>query len=528
MSGSAPFTESLSRYLAGRRWFAGKSETLRSTEVVESIPIQTDENPAFLLFVRVGYASGSEQTYALPLRHVSPDEKRPEAAPSTSGYLVEGGRGGVLADALENRTFALWLLRTVKEGIESAGVAGKFIGVPAGACKRLLDAPPEALDPSMLSVEQSNTSIKYGERAILKFFRRVEEGINLDDETGRFLTEKAHFEHTPLVAGSIEYRREGNPPATIALLQGFVRNRGDAWKYALDSLDEYFERAEQSGNPIPPLPVKAPSGRRLAESEPPRDARNLMGGFLSAAGLLGKRTAELHLALASGPEDPNFAPEGFSQHHRDRLLHGITGLAGEALRLLRDNIPHIEPPTREKALCAIAGWDAAFSRCRQLLERPLTAQRIRIHGDYHLGQVLFTGGDFFIIDFEGEPERPLAERRAKHSPLRDVAGMLRSFHYASCAALVRRKAQSAGAALLTGPLAQWACCWRRWVCAEFLRSYLSAADSATFLPRDETELDALLNFFLLEKAAYEVIYELRNRPDWLPIPLDGILELVEP
>jgi trehalose synthase-fused probable maltokinase len=524
ISGSVSFTEALSKYLLEKRWFAGKSEKLRSTEVVECIPLESEKDGVFLLLVRVLYASGGEQTYALPLRSVPASEGE---ATGTSRYLIAGNQETVLSDALENRAFALWLLRAIREGIESAGIAGKLVGIPAVASERLLDAPASALEPSVLRVEQSNTSINYGGRAILKFFRRVEEGINLDYESGRFLTETAHFEHVPPVAGSIEYQRDGRAAATLAILQGFVPNRGDAWKYTLEAVDEYLGRAERAGGMPPAEPAPAGLSNRMGSCEPPLEVRNVIGSYLSDAALLGRRTAELHLALSADAEDPVFAPEGFSPLDRDALAHELATLAGEALRLLREKIPHLDPAAREKASRVVAGWDRMFAQCRRLLDRPLTAQRTRIHGDYHLGQVLVTGNDFVIIDFEGEPERPLAERRSKHSPLRDVAGMLRSFHYASCTALLRRSPESGGPATLTGPLAPWARYWRRWASAEFLRMYFATAATAAFMPHDETELDALLKFFLLQKATYEVIYELRNRPDWLPIPLDGIIELAE-
>ncbi|MGH9378842.1 MAG: phosphotransferase, partial [Terriglobia bacterium] len=266
----------------------------------------------------------------------------------------------------------------------------------------------------------------------------------------------------------------------------------------------------------------------LTATGPPAFVREAIGGYLDSAALLGQRTAELHLALSENRSDPGFAPEPFSHHDCEALSADAARLAGQAVHLLEERLEFIPPLAREKALRLLSSKGRLFDRCREILARPVTAERTRVHGDYHLGQVLFTGTDFVIIDFEGEPERPLGERRSKQSPLRDVAGMFRSFHYAASSVLLPRTSDAAGDAApeRMALLDAMGRTWRLWVSAQFLKAYLETAGNAGFVPQDREELKRLLNVFLIDKAVYEIVYELRNRPSWVTIPLDGILELL--
>lgn len=515
--------ELLPAYLKGRRWFAGKSETLAKVEVEDSIALPE----AFLFLVRVHYASGNSQRYALPLI-ASPLPDAPLAASSGAEQIVipssAGLSGCVLSDALEDSHFAMFLLDFIRNQATIEGGAGALAAERTRAFAKLAGAASSAeLEPALMRVEQSNTSIRYGRRLMLKFYRRPEEGVNLDFETGRFLTEKAAFEHTPPVAGAIEYRRAGKPASTLAVLQGFVENKGDAWSYTLQQFDRYFERnAALSGKDLSDWVVRG-LPLDLAGGAPADFIREAIGDYLDSAALLGQRTAELHLALTHDRLDADFAPEPFTRRDAEALSQAALALAGQSLILLEARLDFLPPPVRQKAFRLIDQKDALFARCRAILSHPIEAERIRAHGDYHLGQVLYTGTDFVIIDFEGEPERPLSERRYKQSPLRDVAGMLRSFHYAASTGALRRA--SATPADLLNALAHF---WRHWVSVQFLRAYLHTAGNAPFVPRDREQLKTLLDLFLIEKAIYEIIYELRNRPDWVVIPLDGILDALLP
>lgn len=511
----------LPAFLQSKRWFAGKSEKIASIGIEDSFSLPA----GFIFLIAVAFESSRSQRYALPLAARS-SESAVINDPARMIIPASAGRPAcALSDALDDSRFAMALLDSIRSGSLVNGENGALAASATNWLKDFADSRSAGwlsqLQPSVMRVEQSNTSVNYGGALMLKFFRRPEEGVNLDFETGRFLTEKAHFAHTPPVAGHIEYRRPGRPPATLALLQGFVKNQGDAWSYTLRSLDQYFSRA--SANELVVEPPAAPL-LSLAASEPPRSAREIIGEYLDSAALLGQRTAELHLALAHDPSDPEFAPEPFASQDRESLSTAMVALAGQSIELLESRLDFLPDLSRHKAKRVLEKRAALLGHCKEIARRPMTAARARIHGDYHLGQVLYTGTDFVIIDFEGEPERPLSARRLKQSPLRDVAGMLRSFSYAAGAALLSLGGDAADSPVEESSLRRLARFWTRWVKARYLRSYLETSRGAAFVPTDPAGLDLLLRLFVMDKALYEIIYELRNRPDWVSIPLDGVLD----
>jgi maltose alpha-D-glucosyltransferase/alpha-amylase len=387
------------------------------------------------------------------------------------------------------------------------------------------------LPPSLIRAEQGNTSVVYGNKMILKVFRRVEQGVNPDHEVGRYLTEHCHFAHTAPVLGAIEYRPAPKAePMTLALLQTFVPNQGDAWQYTLDELGSYFDRV-----------LALPEGERtfeplsgslldLAQQDLPVRARELIQSYLDSAALLGKRTAQLHLALATDTEDPNFAPEPFSPHYQRSMYQSMRTLRGNVGEQLMHRLKNLPGPVQEQAREVIKRDGEILNCFKKLLDRKFTGLRIRCHGDYHLGQVLHADHDFVIIDFEGEPVRSLNERRLKRSPLRDVASIVRSFHYAANMALLGEGAGLSGLSSVRPEdrelLEPWAHFWYSWVSATFLRAYHETAVTGSFLPRSPEEFAVLFEAFLMEKAVYELGYELGHRPAWVRIPLQGIMQLL--
>jgi maltose alpha-D-glucosyltransferase/alpha-amylase len=423
--------------------------------------------------------------------------------------LADPGLGRALLDAITRR-------RTFQ------GLAGRLVGSHSGSFRRVRGPADVSLEPSPLQAEQSNTSVVYGDRLVLKLFRHLEDGENPDLEIGRFLTEQVGFPHIPPVAGSIEYRSRRGRPMTVGMLQGFVANEGDSWGYTLDVLNHYLEDVltQQPEQREPSLPRRR-SMLELAHKKLPPLALESFGAYLESARLLGRRTAELHVALASNKEDPRFAPEPFTHLYQRSLYQSMRTLTEGVFRVLRSKARDLP-----QAVQILDLQGAIEERFRRILEPKIEALRIRCHGDYHLGQVLYTGRDFVIIDFEGEPARPLSERRIKRSPLTDVAGMIRSFHYAAYTALM---GQTGGATPVENPavLEPWALFWYSWVSATFLQSYLEVPATAAFLPPSGEDLRTLLDLFLLEKALYELGYEVNNRPQWLRIPIEGVIQLLE-
>jgi maltose alpha-D-glucosyltransferase/alpha-amylase len=254
----------------------------------------------------------------------------------------------------------------------------------------------------------------------------------------------------------------------------------------------------------------------------PQVAQELIGAYLESARLLGDRTARMHLALADPAGGADFAPEPFSDHYRIGLYHGMIQQANRGLQLLRKRLPHLPEAAQVDGRRVLEFEAQIRERFRPLRDQRIGGVRTRHHGDFHLGQVLYTGKDFVIIDFEGEPQRPLSERRLKRSPLRDVAGMLRSFQYAAWFALPRHVVRPQALPALES----WAAFWTGWVGAEYLNGYFTAARGAPFVPASIEHVRVLLDAFLLEKAVYEIGYELNNRPDWVRIPLRGVQSLL--
>ena len=338
---------------------------------------------------------------------------------------------------------------------------------------------------------------------------------------GRFLTEKTNFGQIAPLAGSLEYRRDAGEPVTLAVLQGYVPNQGDAWQYTLNTLARYFQGEELLNSEPPAMPRNV---LQAGAGDLPEAAARTIGSYLDSARLLGRRTAELHSALASDPTDPAFAPERITPQDQRSIYQSMSGLSMRSTELLRSQLTKLPQDAREEARQVLDIEPRIAGAFKKFLSRRQDTTRIRIHGDYHLGQVLYTGHDFVIIDFEGEPTRTLYERRLKRLALRDVAGMLRSFDYASQAAL---RSDQIPADVLPR-LRSWGRFWVASVSAAFLKTYLATAGKASFVPQSAEDLDLQLTTMLLEKALYELRYELNMRPDWVRIPLRGILEVISP
>ncbi|HZY84494.1 MAG TPA: putative maltokinase [Gemmataceae bacterium] len=487
----------LPAYLRGQRWFGGKARQIESVRFTDWGELPAGSTWAFLTLLEVYFADGGRDLYCLPLALSSGAAAERIVATLRSRALARltGHPGGALLhDALADDAVCAALLGAIAEGSEIRLKAGRVRAFTTAAFPALRGRVEDPLPVTRGPESSSNTLVLFGERLLLKVFRRLEAGTNPDFEVGRYLTEATDFDRIPKVAGAIEYHPPQGEHYTLAILQALVANQGDGWRHALDELSRYFERAARGG----------------------------VGPYLDAAATLGRRTAEMHRALAAGKSDPAFAPEPMTADDVAALAQDILAQGRQALEGTRESLgrlPESVAPAARQFL------DEAPAVLRRWAEAPGVrpgAIKIRCHGDYHLGQVLWADDDFVILDFEGEPTRTIAERRAKQSPLKDVAGMLRSFDYAAYAGLF---AFTQDRPDHFGRLAPEAERWRQAVSAAFLDAYRATA--ADLLPADAAQRAALLDAFLLAKALYELVYELNNRPDWARIPLRGILALLE-
>jgi maltose alpha-D-glucosyltransferase / alpha-amylase len=515
---SHAFTEhTLPDCLQHCRWFGGKAHALRSVEVLETVPLTceaTGVDAGRLGFLQVNYFDVAPEMYLLPLQLTADGQ----GSESVVARFASSEGEGVLVDALDEENFRSALFEIILGEKRLGGGSGELAGICGEAFKAQSAEFTLPMPSRALRAEQSNSSIIYDGRYFLKLYRKPEPGQNPDAEVLRFLSERQKFTNVPAYCGAIEHRVHGVEARVLALLVANVPNEGDAWEYTQWALGRYHERV-LTNERVLALPTGSSEGMT------PELIDEIVGGvYPERVRQLGERTGQMHLALAADPEDPHFAPEPFTGLYQRALYQSMRSGTRRMSQLLQQRLASLPEEYRGEAAALLQRQGEILSRQAALLEHKISATRIRHHGDYHLGQVLNTGRDFCIIDFEGEPARPLSERRIKRSPLRDVAGMLRSFQYAAYTALARQHGLKAGE---TENLEKWTEIWVKTVSANFLDAYLGAAKGASFLPGSEKALKVLLDAFLLEKAVYEVCYELNNRPQWIYIPVRGIMHILD-
>src|SRR6185295_16291425 len=516
--------------LPTRGWFLGAARALRNVEITEAIPVG---DAAALVLLEVDYADVEGEIYALPLTFAPAADSRltrrlrragsPPIVVRLESDVPEGT--GLLYDPIGEPAFSGALLEAIAGG-------KSFRGGQRELAAEAFPALPEIrgegnLTPSLLRAGDDCAPVRFGDRLVLKLHRKLEAGVNPDLEIRRFLAERTDFRHVPRLAGALEIRERRSEPMSLGVLEEYVPNEGDAWSYTQDALGRYFDRVLAVWETVGRAPVPVPSAPllELAERRIPGEDFERIGTYLPTVRLLGERTAELHIALASGA-GKDFEPEPFSELYQRSLFDSMRSVVKKNFRLLRQNLQRLSPPVREAAEQVLAAEERIIERFRRLTERKLAAQRTRIHGAYHLARLLYTGRDFVILEFEGEPWRSLSERRLKRSPLRDVASMLRSFQYAAYVKLFEETAAGMIPAESLPALEGWALLWERWVSAAFLQAYLQRARGAPFLSPAAEETAILLDSYLLKRAVNEIVYELDHRPDWVRIPLQGIRQIL--
>ena len=509
----------LPEFLCRQRWFSSKARPIDVARLIDGGPLEPPRTP-YMAIVEIRFHDGGLDRYALPLYVLSPDAaaRLLETRPGAAIAWLDHADGRLLVDAMADDDACRALLASIGEQREYRLMEGAVLTVR--------DVPPQANEHddaqrvTRSGAEQSNSSVIFGRTAILKLYRRLEPGPHPELELGRYLREDG-FTDVPAVLGSMEYVR-GTESSALGVLHAVVPNATDGWDHALAHLSRYYPRVVHR----PPDDAQAlcPAGHLVQASRRPiaAEARSMIGEYLDAARTLGTQTAHLHLTLARGTEN-GLVPEPLNPSDISRVVDSTRARLRRALSQLAARRQTFTPHASERAGALLAHECRMSELLDRLSATAINATRTRVHQDYHLGQLLWTGRRYVLLDFEGEPLRPLVERRAKRSPLTDVAGMLRSYSYAAWSGLFAwsraHNVDSSGAEA-------WASLWETAVAVTFLGNYLEATRGASFIPGDVDQLVALLELLMLDKGVYELEYELNNRPDWVLVPVEGLLRLL--
>jgi maltose alpha-D-glucosyltransferase/alpha-amylase len=519
----------LPAYLKTRRWFQGKDRPIRSIEALDDIPIP--DTSAHILLGQVEYNDGDPEVYLLPgsvaVGEAGEQVKATLADVSVAQLHAEDGTRGVLYSAIWDPAFCDTLFSAIVRRRRFKGRAGELVGSHNRAFRATWGQSHPDLGAAVLKAEQSNTSIVYGNRFILKIYRRVEAGIHPEIEVGAFLTDR-NFPHSAPLTGAIEYRANNGDVTAVAAMHAFVQDQqGDAWHYTLDSLSQFFEAALARKESDFAGPEGSHHPMDLRKMEIPPHVHEAIGGYLDSAQLLGRRVADLHLALSSDPSDPQFAPEAFTDHYRQAMFHALMSLTAETFQLLRQQLSVLPDGTRSDASKVLELREEIRTFSRLISERRIAALRIRLHDDLELRRVLHTGKDFVFIGFDGRPDRTLGARRIKRSPLRDVASLLLSFQYAAQAVFFDQLPGVTRRPETTAALEFWSRYWSDWVSAIFLKGYFDALGQSPLVPSNDADVRLLLDTCLLEQALEQASLELRDHPEWVRVPLGLIQRILE-
>ena len=510
---SAFTNEILERYIPKKRWYAGKSSSLKYIEINDYFDMHSDKNHYFGILIEVHFKESFFQNYFLPIAFMAGEELDTNTLISAASF---NGQEGYLVDALHIEEYR----RLLYENIMNQSIG--FDSVQFHKSSKIAFEGYES--SNFLGAEQSNTSIVYNKKYILKIFRRIYISTNPDYEISRFLTEVADYPNTPKYAGSINLNvGEENDTITLGLMQDFIPNQGDAWKYFLNEIDEIFSAIKTKSVDLETIDDVV-LYKKIKHVNLPKPLLNWVGGeFFSKIEQLAKRTAEMHVALGSDSRDTAFVPDNFNGDFEVWLKNRLIYQFQNRLNTIENNFHKLSGESLEMA-------QEFLSRKREIRRRfldfnwtKLKSERIRIHGDYHLGQVLVKDDDFYILDFEGEPESTIRDRKVKQPPIKDVAGLLRSFHYAIYSVILnnpdkfeidREEAMAYGERLY------------KYITGVFLSDYINYVQQNNLNIGYIKEVEFLLKYTMLEKAVYELGYELNSRPRWAIIPLKGIISII--
>jgi len=520
-------TEVLPDYLMKVRWFGGKGRVIENIRIVSHASLPLEDNSALFLIAEIQYQSGLPEFYQLPVLF-STDQNAsfikdtyPQAVLSN---LVIAGQEGILYDAIFSEDLQLAIFNRMAHH-HDLDLKDSEITFTGNKELRSYVNQHEKIKSKVLSAEQSNTSLSFDNKFFLKIYRKVDKAINPDLEITQYLSKHAGFKHIPGFLGAVEWKfREGT--MVLGMMQEMVENSGDVWEHMQGRLDSFYEKI-LSGTTIqaPPALLNSSLTEPAGYEDLPPEFKDILDAPLAEqAALLGTRTAEMHLAMLKGTDLPEFRPEEYSLHYQRSLYSSLQSLVRAAFQNQSRNIKKLSENVKAEAEEVLNMRSDILEVFKRIYQKKIDVVKIRTHGDYHLGQVLFTGKDFVILDFEGEPAKSYSERRIKRSALRDVAGMIRSFHYAAYVSLFLDDKISPED---TAKLLPYAEQWYHYMSGFFMKAYLEKVKNTSLIPDNKQDLDVLMQTFLLEKAVYELNYELNNRPDWVMVPIRGIKAIMK-
>jgi trehalose synthase-fused probable maltokinase len=485
-------------YMRKCRWFAGKARMIKFLKVQQLLNMPIDGGLSYLVVLHVGYTYGDEEKYAMPVSFL-PDDYELLGQVNHKAFITRitaDGKQGWLIDAIYDFRFQTQLFENIWGNAETKQEKGALVYHKGkGLAETDENMGYLCVVPDL---EQSNSSLIYGNKYFFKLYRKLFHEINPEVEMLQFLTESGGFKNIPAYCGSLSLERPGTPPVTLGLMMQKVASKSDSWVSTGDDLNTFLFMFVDK-------------------------FFSIHDDVFEKVELLGKRTAEMHLALLSGKKNAAFKPEKFDEGYVEFLQNHLNNLLNKRIVLLKENYARLDSNAKQLADDFINSENVIRNFFEKIGSNDLKSSRIRIHGDYHLGQVLFTGNDYLVIDFEGEPESSITDRKIKHSPLKDVAGMIRSFHYAVCAKLYFSDETKAINPLRLQKAADR---WYKLITDAYLDAYMQTMGNITGIFGNRTELNFLLQLHLLEKSVYELGYELNGRPDWIRIPLKGIQQVL--
>ncbi|MDR5591929.1 trehalose synthase [Christiangramia sp. SM2212] len=510
-------TEILEDYILKKRWYAGKSSTLKYIEVVDHCKLSSDKNTYFGVLIEINFSEAFFQDYFIPVSFIPGNKENLETGTIIAPVTFQGVEGHLI-DALHIEDFRIVVFNRIM------GYSGE------NNHKKILFHRSETMKPmkyessGFMGGEQSNTSIIYNNSLVMKFFRRIYTSKNPDYEISRFLTEKSNFKNIPAYVGSINLDLDNGDTITLALMQDLIENEGDAWKYMLEELKSVFTNIEKKKIKVKKLPAISLYQRQPINSIPPEIIDFAGLNIFLKVSKLAQRTAEMHIALGSDMQDTAFTPTKYNGDYAVWLKNRLIYMFQNRLNTIENNMHKLDGEALELAKEFLDKKKEIREHFLNFNWTRMKSERIRIHGDYHLGQVLVDHDDFYLLDFEGEPESTIQDRKVKQPPLKDVAGMFRSFHYAIYSTIFNNDGSfstsqedmfEAGEVLY------------KYMIGVFMETYVHKVQAENLNIGYKQEIEFLLDYCLLEKAVYELGYELNSRPRWTIIPLRGIASILK-